>query len=223
MSRLVQIVVACVALAITCAAQTGFPFSSVPAGGMGNAAGISWPTSSPARVGINVGPHPVFPVFPLTPGVPVFFGADQPPANITINNIIPPSEAATQRKPAFEETPSAAPLVIELENGQWVRRRLTNVPPGDRGPQMLAEPQKLAARTPEPVPEATLIFRNGHSQIVSSYTIFGGAMYFSMPPWAPQQKVSLSDLDIPATTAANRQRGIEFRLPNAPNEVVTRP
>lgn len=203
--------------AVPLAAQSGLPFSGIPAGGLGNPPGISW--SGTPSVGVSFGPPPFPP--PIFPGaVPVFFGSDQP-TNVIINNIVPAPEKKPER--TIDEPPPAA-LIIEREGDTWVRRRVAATAPGQRGDQTTtAEPQPFAERAPQPLREAVLVFRDGQRRNVAAYSIFGGAIYYSMPAWAPQQRVLLSALDLPATISVNREQGIAFRLPSSPNEVVTRP
>ena len=65
----------------------------------------------------------------------------------------------------------------------------------------------------EAVPATVLIFRDQHKQEVQNYAIVGQTLW----NFAPQhtQKIPLSDLDLPATTKANDERGVDFRLPGA--------
>jgi hypothetical protein len=61
------------------------------------------------------------------------------------------------------------------------------------------------------VPDTVLIFRDQHKQEVKNYAIIGQTLW----NFAPQrtQKIPLSDLDLPATTKANDDRGLTFRVP----------
>ncbi len=63
----------------------------------------------------------------------------------------------------------------------------------------------------EAVPATVLVFRDQHKQEVQNYAIVGQTLW----NFAPQhtQKIPLSDLDLPATTKANDERGVDFRLP----------
>jgi len=63
----------------------------------------------------------------------------------------------------------------------------------------------------EAAPATVLVFRDEHKQEVQNYAIVGQTLW----NFAPQhtQKIPLSDLDIPATTKANEDRGVSFRLP----------
>ncbi len=62
-----------------------------------------------------------------------------------------------------------------------------------------------------PSPPTTLVFRDQHKQEIQNYAIVGRTLW----SFAPQrtEKIPLSDLDIPATTKVNDDRGVSFRLP----------
>lgn len=64
------------------------------------------------------------------------------------------------------------------------------------------------------IPTTILVFRDQHKQEVQNYAIVGQMLW----TFAPQhtQKIPLTDLDIPATTKANDERGITFRVPAPP-------
>lgn len=217
-ATLVFALVLCSAIA---SAQSGLPFSSVPTGGMGNPPGVTFPSSGTVPVTIaHPGPHRI--VRPIVPGaVPIFFGADEP-GTVVINNIVPVPEAPV-KTPTIEEQPAAAPLIIERQGDRWVRRHLTSTAPARQGAPTESENQLLPTHAPQLLPDITLVFRDGHREDVTTYMIFAGSLYHSTPAWAPQQQVRLSSLDLPATESINRERGLVFRIPNSPNEVVTRP
>lgn len=72
----------------------------------------------------------------------------------------------------------------------------------------------------------TLIFRDGHSEGVRDYSIVEGVIYargdyYTDGYW--NKKIELTALDLPETLKSNETRGVNFILPKAPNEVVTRP
>jgi hypothetical protein len=73
-------------------------------------------------------------------------------------------------------------------------------------------PPRNTERT-EVVPDTVLVFRDQHKQDVQNYAIVGQTLW----NFAPQrtQKIPLADLDLPATTKANDERGVDFRLPGA--------
>jgi len=64
-----------------------------------------------------------------------------------------------------------------------------------------------------PAPATVLVFRDQHKQEVQNYAIVGRTLW----TFAPQhtQKIPLSDLDLPATTKANDERGVDFRVPGS--------
>jgi hypothetical protein len=74
-----------------------------------------------------------------------------------------------------------------------------------------APPPPRQAETTEAAPATVLVFRDEHKQEVQNYAIVGQTLW----NFAPQhtQKIPLSDLDIPATTKANDERGVDFRMP----------
>ena len=67
------------------------------------------------------------------------------------------------------------------------------------------------AQTNPPAPSTVLVFRDQHRQEIQNYAILGTTLW----AFAPQrtQRISLADLDIPATTKANDNRGLDFRVP----------
>ncbi|HXE92012.1 MAG TPA: hypothetical protein VNK82_13730 [Terriglobales bacterium] len=70
---------------------------------------------------------------------------------------------------------------------------------------------------------AVLIFLDGTRSEVSNFAIVGPVLYDLSD--RRSRKIQLAELDLPATIAANDERGIAFRLPPAssPNQVITRP
>ena len=58
-----------------------------------------------------------------------------------------------------------------------------------------------------------LVFRDEHKQEVSNYAIVGQTLWNFAP--GHTQKIPLSDLDLPATTRANEELGVTFRVPGS--------
>jgi hypothetical protein len=113
----------------------------------------------------------------------------------------------------LEPVPSAA--LLELQGNQWVKVSAFAT----------ATPAKSAEAARE-LPPAVIVYRDGHSEELSSYsiigtTLFAKADYLATGAWT--RKVQLADLDLPATVKQNQQRGVKFDLPSGPNEVVLRP
>jgi hypothetical protein len=65
----------------------------------------------------------------------------------------------------------------------------------------------------EAAPATVLVFRDEHKQEVHNYAIVGQTLWNFNPQHT--QKIPLSDLDIPATTKENDERGVTFRVPGA--------
>lgn len=63
------------------------------------------------------------------------------------------------------------------------------------------------------LPDTVLVFRDQHKQDVRNYAIVGQTLWNFAP--GRTQKIALSDLDLPATTKANDERGLTFRVPAA--------
>jgi len=102
-----------------------------------------------------------------------------------------------------------------LEEQQMLRQEEAD---GDQ--DAYAQPVPARPRTPEAEshaaaiqPTTVLIFRDQHKQEVENYAIVGHMLW----NFAPQhtQKIPLSDLDLAATTKANDDRGVTFRIPSA--------
>jgi hypothetical protein len=77
------------------------------------------------------------------------------------------------------------------------------------------KPSPSESQKPLEEPVSTiLIFRDGSHREVRNYALMGNSIYdLGVKPGQGKMKILLADLDIPATVAANDQRGIEFKLP----------
>ena len=141
--------------------------------------------------------------------------------------------AAPQPSMHWEDVPKAQPpLLIELQGDRYVR--VSGSPAADT-PSAYIEPHaadqassSTTAALSRPAEESStvFIFRDGHREESSNYSIVAGTIYASTDYWsngAWTRKIPVADLNIPATLQANQERGVRFVLPSAPNEVVTRP
>jgi len=84
-----------------------------------------------------------------------------------------------------------------------------------------------ATEAPPPVklPPAVLVFRDGHQEEVAKYVVQGNILSTNSDYWATgswTRRISIADLDVPATVKVNAERGGNFRLPTRANEVVVR-
>src|SRR5580704_2715236 len=78
----------------------------------------------------------------------------------------------------------------------------------------LAPPPPREKERTEAVAATVLVFRDQHKQEVQNYAIVGPTLWNFAAERT--EKIPLSDLDLPATTKANDERGVDFRLPGAP-------
>jgi len=72
---------------------------------------------------------------------------------------------------------------------------------------------------PDPIPEppqapTTLVFKDGHQIEISNYAIVSQTLY-DLTPGHPR-KISLAELDLPATQKENDDHGVVFQLPPSP-------
>jgi len=99
-----------------------------------------------------------------------------------------------------------------LEEQQMLRQEQID---GDQ--DVYGRPPRREQEKPEPegaafMPATVLVFRDQHRQEVQNYAIVGQTLW----AFAPQhQKIALSELDLAATTKANDDRGLNFRVPSA--------
>src|SRR6266700_66115 len=151
-------------------------------------------------------------------GAPYFYSDDYEPYDLQYAR----SEPAPQPVPLPQANPEPLPepILLELHGGQWVK--VTNF--GEIAKQALNPSSQNA--TAKPMPAAVLVYRDGHSEEISSYSIIDRVMYtkadyYSSGSWT--RTIQIADLDIPATLKQNQQRGVKFDLPSGPDEVVIRP
>lgn len=136
-----------------------------------------------------------------------------------------------QPAPPTEPAPAPAqPLMIELQGDHYVQ--ISGGQPSqnqtiDASAKGSAMARSSAIKATENSNTSTvLIFRDGHRQPVTAYTIVGGTLYASSDyattgSW--NQAIALSALNVPDTIAANRGSGHTFQIPSFPNEVFVGP
>jgi len=134
----------------------------------------------------------------------------------------PPTPAAAPEPPQ----PPSQPLMIELQGDRYVQ--ISGDQPSRAQMIDSLAPTKLVTRTDasaSPTP-AVLIFRDGHREEVTGYTIADSCLYVTSNYtrtgyWI--QKIELSTLNLPETIAANSSHDHKFQLPSSPNEVIVGP
>lgn len=129
-------------------------------------------------------------------------------------------EPAPAPVPQVKNEPVPDAVMLELRGNQWVR--VSN----------FGESSQLALNAGTPAkPQsvelpAVLVYRDGHTEEVNSYSIIGRVMYTKSDYWSSgswTRTIQLADLDIPATLKQNEQRKVKFELPSGPDEVMIRP
>jgi hypothetical protein len=135
------------------------------------------------------------------------------------------------RGPSADPEPAPAPtqpLMIELQGDRYVQ--VSGDQPSraqmiDPTPVSQSESRSVLLTHSQPA-SAVLVFRDGHRQETSSYTIADGILYAPADyatTGAWNQKIKLSSLNVPETVANNSSRGLHFQLPSSPNEVIVGP
>jgi hypothetical protein len=143
----------------------------------------------------------------------------------------PPAPRTSAPAPQPETHKAADSVVMELRGDRWVR--LTSTGPVEqtaRQPVTEISGAVLPAFDPAPaalpLPAAILVFRDGHREEATRYTIVGNAIYLKGDYYATgswTRRVLTADLDIPATLKLNTERATKFSLPSRPSEVILRP
>lgn len=129
-----------------------------------------------------------------------------------------------------EATAPAQPLLIELRGDSYVQvsgdhdTKSQTITP-ESTPAKIQKPQTQTIAEVQAQP-ATLVFRDGHQEEISNYTISNGVLYASADFYAAgswNREIRITSLNLPQTIATNQSRGVPFHLPTAPNEVVVGP
>ncbi len=156
---------------------------------------------------------------------------EQPPTRVVV---------VQNSQPRAEAPPPPPPnsLVLELQGDHWVRLTSSGQTeaaapqPEQKGSAKATvlrtiTPQESAAlETSRELPPAVLVFRDGHKEEITRYTIVGGTIYTNTDYWINgtwTKKVPIAELNIPATLKLNRERGAKFSLPSGPGVIVVRP
>jgi hypothetical protein len=176
------------------------------------------------------GGHPHASFFPLAYSDPFYADylsstgypmASQPPIIIL--------QSPQARAPEPERfAPPSQPLMLELQGDRYVHvsgPETSGAEMVDRMPDRPSSAPIHAVPTPE-LPPAVLVFRDGHREEASEYTIADGVLYtrtdyYTTGSW--NRKIELFSLDLPETVKSNQSRGVKFQLPSSPNEVIVRP
>jgi hypothetical protein len=169
------------------------------------------------------------------PGYWPYFYSDSEPETIEGPA---PQVIAAPATPVAQPTKPAESVLLELQGDRWVR--ITNfgastgtapetdrVSPAANGIPALVSPRRTpSAEAVTGLPQAALVFRDGHTEEIRKYVIVGRTLYTTADYWSTgswMRKVAIAELDVPATLKLNQGRGAKFSLPSGPTEVMMRP
>jgi hypothetical protein len=154
-------------------------------------------------------------------GTPYFYSDYYEPSDLEYQS--PPSQPPPPAQVKSESSPLPGSVLLELHGTRWVR--VTNF--GESSDQGVSGGKQAVQPAQTKVsPPAILVYRDGHTEEVSSYSIIGGLIYTKANYWttgAWTRTIAVFDLDIPATLSQNEKRGVNFELPSGPDEVMLRP
>lgn len=222
-------------------AQTRFPVSTRPSAPFPARVAtsvVSLPEVRPFhKHGLPFGPYlypfGIFSDFNSPDDFSRYSAASQPSLNLVevLSALNPPQE---------QPQPVSQPLLIELQGNRYVRISAGDAANNESAYQEIPASKLSPAPTKahasakaislesstEVLAPVLLVFHDGHTEEVRDYTIANGAIYargnfYSDGYW--NKKIELSALDLSQTVKSNATRGVHFELPNAPNEVITRP
>lgn len=153
-------------------------------------------------------------------GTPYFYSDYYEPSDFEYQ----PTEPLPAPIPVQVKTePLPDPVLLELHGSHWVK--VTNF--GDASDPALATETLAEKQTKaKPLPPAVLVYRDGHTEELSSYSIIGGSIHTKSNYWTTgvwTRTIPVADLDIPATLQQNEKRGVDFELPSSPDEIMLRP
>jgi hypothetical protein len=152
-------------------------------------------------------------------GAPYFYSDYYEPSEFEHQPLEPsPPPIQVQVKPE----PFPDPVLLELHGSRWVK--VTNF--GESTDRALTAQTPAESQTKAKLPPAVLVYRDGHTEDLSSYSIIGGSIHTKSNYWTTgtwTRTIPVADLDIPATLRQNEQRGVNFELPSGPDEVMLRP
>ena len=215
MSKLATLGLA-VALCATAVAQSRVPMGRPAGGPVGMGGRHFGPGISVVERGHRhpLGRSPFFYGY----GAPYFYTDYYGPDDLEYARSEPSPEPAPSARPNPQPLPE--PVLLELHGSQWVK--VTSF--GETSQQAMNPSSQSASA--KPMAAAVLVYRDGHSEEISSYSIIDRVMYtksdyYSSGSWT--RSIQIADLDLPATLKQNQQRGVKFDLPSGPDEVVIRP
>jgi len=90
--------------------------------------------------------------------------------------------------------------------------------PAPAGPKLIeVPPTKGSATTTKPEPPTLFVFASGERLEARRYTLTADSLRVEIG--RQQRRISLGEIDVDATVAANRERGIDLKIPTDRNEI----
>lgn len=80
-------------------------------------------------------------------------------------------------------------------------------------PMNRPQPESRASAQTSIDPPTVLVYRDQHQREIQNYAIVGSTLWAFTPQRT--EKIPLAELDLPATTKVNENRGVDFRLPRS--------
>jgi hypothetical protein len=151
-------------------------------------------------------------------GTPYVYSDYYDPSDFEYQPVEPPP-IQVQAKPE----PVPDPVLLELHGNRWVK--VTNFGEASDRALTVEAPAETQGKA-KPLPPAIIVYRDGHTEELSSYSIIGGSIHTKSNYWTTgtwTRTIPVADLNIPATLQQNQKRGVNFELPSGPDEVMLRP
>lgn len=136
----------------------------------------------------------------------------------------PAAQPASVAPVQVKAEPVPDPVLLELHGNQWVK--VDSFTSGAATASGVLPPIQAQAVPTKASAPAVLVYRDGHSEELNSYSIIGPVIYTKGDYWSSgnwTRKIQIADLDLPATFKQNQDRGVKFELPSGPDEVMIRP
>jgi hypothetical protein len=149
-------------------------------------------------------------------GAPYFYSDYYGPSDFEYQ---PPEPSPPPVQVQVKSEPLPDPVLLELHGSRWIK--VPNF--GEASERALGAEAQAKAK---PLPPAVLVYRDGHTEELSSYSIIGESIHTKSNYWTTgtwTRTIPVVDLDIPATLRQNEQRGVNFELPSGPDEIMLRP
>lgn len=124
-----------------------------------------------------------------------------------------PLEFYPESESSLTSPPAAAPQVVIVESHDY-----RPPAPATEGPKLIEAPQtKGTAAASKPETPTLFVFASGERLEARRYTLTVDSLRIEIG--RQQRRVPLSEINVDATIAANRERGIDLKIPTDRNEI----